>query len=365
MKKSKALVFYQYLPPWRVDIFNEMGKLYDLTIVFTDAECEGFTYNRQDLLNKLQNINTVFLNNGFKIGNRPVRLGILKLIRKHKPDIVFSHEYSPTSVLVALYKKLKMCSYKYYITTSDNLEIAKAVNGAKSIARKFILNNSNGIIVYSQNVKQWYQKKFPLLQVEVCPNIQNPQSLLSYRPQFEIIIKQNKEKYNIQDEIIILYIGRLVKIKGLDLLLNALSKVQNKNFKLIIVGTGKEKKGLEEQAKILKIEEKVVFTGYSNGIELYAWYDVANFLILPSLYEPFGAVVNEALIYGCPVIASQYIGAVDFINSSNGIVFNPLKKDEFIKTLNIAFQKYPKRKGPAENLMPCTFNEYIKVFHKL
>ena len=147
MKKSKALVFYQYLPPWRVDIFNEMGKLYDLTIVFTDAECEGFTYNRQDLLNKLQNINTVFLNNGFKIGNRPVRLGILKLIRKHKPDIVFSHEYSPTSVLVALYKKLKMCSYKYYITTSDNLEIAKAVNGAKSIARKFILNNSNGIIV--------------------------------------------------------------------------------------------------------------------------------------------------------------------------------------------------------------------------
>ncbi len=76
MKKSKALVFYQYLPPWRVDIFNEMGKLYDLTIVFTDAECEGFTYNRQDLLNKLQNINTVFLNNGFKIGNRPVSLGI-------------------------------------------------------------------------------------------------------------------------------------------------------------------------------------------------------------------------------------------------------------------------------------------------
>ena len=50
MNKLKALVFYQYLPPWRIDVFNEMGKYYDMTIAFTDADSEGFTYNRKELL---------------------------------------------------------------------------------------------------------------------------------------------------------------------------------------------------------------------------------------------------------------------------------------------------------------------------
>ena len=52
MNKLKALVFYQYLPPWRIDVFNEMGKYYDMTIAFTDADSEGFTYNRKELLEK-------------------------------------------------------------------------------------------------------------------------------------------------------------------------------------------------------------------------------------------------------------------------------------------------------------------------
>ena len=54
MNKLKALVFYQYLPPWRIDVFNEMGKYYDMTIAFTDADSEGFTYNRKELLEKLK-----------------------------------------------------------------------------------------------------------------------------------------------------------------------------------------------------------------------------------------------------------------------------------------------------------------------
>lgn len=50
MNKPKALIFYQYLPPWRIDVFNELGKYYNLTIVFTNANSEGFTYNREELL---------------------------------------------------------------------------------------------------------------------------------------------------------------------------------------------------------------------------------------------------------------------------------------------------------------------------
>jgi glycosyltransferase len=365
MKKPKAVVFYQYLPPWRIDIFNEMGKYYDMIIVFTNADCEGFIYNRQELLDKLQNINTIFLNNGFKIGNRPVRSGILKLLKLHKPDVVFSHEYSPTSIQIALYRQLKLCKYRYYLTTSDNLKMAEDSSGFKAKARNYVLNHADGIIVYSEAVKKWYADHFPKLKIDICPNIQNPSTLLSYREKFGDIITKYKQQFGLYSGNIILYTGRLVTVKGLDLLLTAFSKIDREDYKLVIVGDGNEKNILKELTRKLKIEQKVIFAGYYSGVELYAWYDLANFFILPSRYEPFGAVVNEALVYGCPVIASKYIGALDFINNSNGKIFDPLNEKEFIETLHDAMDKYAGAIEKRTNLMPCSFDEYVKSFYSI
>ena len=127
--KTKAVYFYQYLPPWRIDVFNEIGKYFDLTIVFFNSECEGFTYDRKLLLSKLKNVNVVFLNNGFNIGSRPIRFGIFKELRKYRPEVVFVHEYSVISILLALYRQLKLCEYKLYVTTSDNVEMAETSAG--------------------------------------------------------------------------------------------------------------------------------------------------------------------------------------------------------------------------------------------
>lgn len=361
--KPKAIYFYQYLPPWRIDVFNEIAKHYDLTIVFTNAELEGFKYNRKLLLSQLKNIKTIFLNNGFKIGSRPVRFGIYKIIQEIKPDIIFSHEYSPTSILVALYRQLRIFNYKYVITTSDNQQMAESVKGAKSIFRSYVLNHSDGIIVYSDSVKRWYESNFPKLQIEICPNIQAPETLLKYRADFPPIIESYKKKFGLEGEKVMLYVGRLVHVKGLDLLLDAFSKT-SLDYKLVIVGEGARENDLKMQVETLGIGERVVFAGGYSGANLYAWYDIANFFILPSRYEPFGAVVNEALIYGCPVVASKHMGAVDFINEDNGVLFDPNDKNEFIRTLNKAFTIYNNDNIVRKNLMFHSFEEYVKVFNK-
>lgn len=366
MNKPTVIYFYQYLPPWRIDVFNEMGKFYNLTIVFTNADCEGFTYNRKELLNKLHNINTIFLNNGFTIGTKPVRLGIANIIYKLKPDIIFSHEYSPTSILIALYKQLRIFHYKYVITTSDNVQIANSVHGIKALCRKYILKNSDGIIVYSKSVKQWYTKKFPSLSIDICPNIQNPITLLKYKNSFPSIIQSYQKKFNLtnQDNLI-LFIGRLVEVKGIDLMLKAFATAKIDNYKLIIVGSGHLEKELKVLSKKLDLENKVIFAGFYSSANLYAWYDMANYLLLPSRYEPFGAVINEALILGCPVVASKYIGATDFITQNNGIIFDPLNETEFVKVIKQASLNYSGTISKRNNLMPCSFYDYVYSFYKI
>lgn len=365
IRKEKAVVFYTYLPPWRIDVFNEMATLYDLTIVFLSADSEGFTYNRELLLSKLK-AKAIFLNNGFFIGNRPVRFGIFKIIKVIKPDVVFSHEFSPTSILLSLGLKMGFVKFKYIITTSDNLAIASNTKGFRNSARKFVLKYANGIIVYSSSVMNWYEKNFPELKIRVCPNIQNPSSLLSYKSSFNRIVNEYKIKFNIGDEKIILYTGRLVSQKGIDLLLNAFSKSNNDNYKLIIVGEGEEKQRLLKLADDISILSKVVFAGYYDEAELYAWYSFANFFILPSIYEPFGAVVNESLVFGCPVMASKYIGALDFIKPGiNGQIFDPLNEESFIESINRAMIEYANFNEERKDLMFHSFNDYVKVFKSI
>lgn len=401
--KCRALVFYQYLPPWRIDIFNEMGRFYDLTIAFTDAKREGFTYDRDALLGRLHGIRTLFLEKGFRIGTRPVRFGIAMLLRECAPKIVFSHEYSVTSFVLALHKKrgrkqsigfaegepagrssarrrpaITRCfiadhreprpetgaygqiGFRYYITTSDNVAMAQACRGLKAAVRRFILRRADGIVVYSQSVKAWYEKRFPELDVRICPNIQNPESLQTYRTAFPAIIARNNEKFGIKGAHIILYVGRLTQVKGLELLLRAYAASVYREYKLVLAGNGAEREKLKMLAAALGIEECVVFAGYSDGAELYAWYDRADFLVLPSLHEPFGAVVNEALVFGCPVVASNRIGALDYIDEQNGIVFDPSDCEGFVAALNTAAERFRNFNPQKQNLMRMSFEKYVR-----
>ena len=113
---KKALYFFQYLPPWKIDVFNGMARHYDLTAVFFDIEREGFTYDRKDLLGRLRSVGVETLSHGFKLQGHTVRFGILRLLRKYRPEVVFVHEFSSVTVSLLIWRK--RFKYRLYITTS-------------------------------------------------------------------------------------------------------------------------------------------------------------------------------------------------------------------------------------------------------
>ncbi|MBR6054651.1 MAG: glycosyltransferase [Bacteroidales bacterium] len=351
---KKAIYFFQYLPPWRVDVFNRMAEYYDLTVVFFNAEQEGFTYDRKVLLSKLKGIDVRFLTKGFSVGSRPVRFGIPALLKEIRPDVVFVHEYSTVSVELSLLKR--RFGYRLYLTTSDTVDMAESSGGLKAAARGFVLRRAEGIVLYSRPVEAFYKTRFPWLKTGICPNIQNPESLLAMRPDFKNPLPDGSR--------VILYMGRLVDVKGLDLLLDTFAAVEHAGYRLVLVGEGREREPLQRQAERLEIASDVLFAGFQFGAKLYEWYDRADFFVLPSRFEPFGAVVNESLVLGCPVLASKYIGALGFINDRNGIVFDPLDSEAFRSALSSAMARFPSHSGggPREGLLDVSFDEAVKTF---
>lgn len=109
------------------------------------------------------------------------------------------------------------------------------------------------------------------------------------------------------------------------------------------------------------INDKVFFTGQLSGAELYAWYALADVFVLPSSFEPFGAVVNEALVAGCFVIVSDNVGANSLINEDNGLIVKANSEAELQRALKTSLTKISSKRYTKTNKMPFQFDELLEV----
>lgn len=109
---------------------------------------------------------------------------------------------------------------------------------------------------------------------------------------------------------LVLFAGRLVGVKGVDVLLAALARLRREGNEpsCLIVGRGPEERALKRLAGALELEH-VTFVGEVAPPDLPAHYAAADAFCLPSFDEPWGVVVNEAMASGLPVILSDRVGA--------------------------------------------------------
>ena len=119
----------------------------------------------------------------------------------------------------------------------------------------------------------------------------------------------------------IVYVGQLLRGKGVDLLLEALSKV-SVPFEATLIGAGNAEESLKAKADALGLAERVRFLGWTPNEELDAYYNAARIVVVPSRWpEPFGMVGLEAMMHGRPVVAFSVRGIPDWLeNEVTGIL---------------------------------------------
>lgn len=114
----------------------------------------------------------------------------------------------------------------------------------------------------------------------------------------------------------LVFLGRLVSDKGLDLLLSAIANLKNDNLypQLTVIGTGEDSEVLRRQAENLQIKDQVHFVGAKVGAELVHLLNEHQILVVPSRWhEPFGVVALEGIACGCVVVGSSGGGLKDAI----------------------------------------------------
>jgi D-inositol-3-phosphate glycosyltransferase len=142
------------------------------------------------------------------------------------------------------------------------------------------------------------------------------------------------------DSPVMCWVGRLEKLKGIDILISALAQLDERGFTLLIIG-GDERAGairaeLEAQVREEGLEGHVRFLGAVPHDDLPAYYSAADVCVVPSYYESFGLVAVEAMACGTPVVASRVGGLISTVTDGvNGYLIPWRCPEPFAEKLEV------------------------------
>ncbi len=318
----------------------------------------------------------------------------LGLIKRFNPDIVHIHgvsrNISPSPILAAkkLGKKVIMTMHDFHFYCPKTWAIYQDGNPCKfGYSKKCLYSNcktfKEGYQYIPYHFLKWLKvglhrkliKKYVdrfispsnKLKELIQYSLKIPEEKIIYLPNFTIPEKNMGRNIDNIESNQFLYVGRLSKEKGTNILIEAVHILVNKNklnIKLIIIGDGSERTKLERLTHLLGLEKNISFLGKLPKSRLSKYYLESLAVVIPSIcMDNSPLVAYEAMNYHTPIIASNIGGIPDLVkNDKNGFLFEMGNKNMLAYYLqklykNIKLSKILGEKG--YNMMEIRFNKEI------
>jgi len=261
---------------------------------------------------------------------------IARKIKMRQIDYVMVGHILPIGIAVWLLSFVINFKYCVFLHGYD-LSMATVIPRKKKLTQ-LILNRADKIIcANSRTASEARGLVLPVKLDKVV--VVNPSIDTLPRIYDEEIVKYLKRQYGLQNKIIFLTIGRLVRRKGVDLVLSALADMKNKELAYIIIGRGPEEEKIKSLIAELGLKSQVKLLTNIEDDEKDHWLQLADVFVMTSRdeagdYEGFGIVYLEAGLVGKPVIAARGGGVEDaVIDNETGILVTAGDIDELAGTM--------------------------------
>ena len=329
IKKPKVFILTNIISPYRIPLFNyiDQKEVFDFKVIAL-AEKEK---NREWILAKEKIKFDYHILPGwhwFIWGKKRevaihLNKGVFKILFEHKPDIVITSGYDSLAYWQA-FLHCKLYRKKFILWNGTTLLSSGSTKGARGLLKRIIIRGADRYIAYGTKAKEYLEylgakanKIYVSTNTVDVIHLQN--EVMRYRNE-ESFIKERK----LRPKYLLLYVGQLIRRKGVIQVLKALNILGDPDIGFMIVGNGPEERNLKIFCKENKLQN-VFFEGFQQQEMLPKYYALADIFILPSFEEVWGLVVNEALVSGLYVLSSKYAGAsYDLIKKGwNGEIFDP------------------------------------------
>lgn len=156
---------------------------------------------------------------------------------------------------------------------------------------------------------------------------------------------------------VLLFVGRLSRMKGLDLLLDAFSRLENKAIRLRLIGPSAPELDLPVLARSLGVEDRVEIVGELPQPQIAAHYQTASLLVHPSRSEGLPCVLVEALLSGCPVVATDVGGINELISPETGALVEPDNAEALAQAIRRALEGQWSPASLRQRALPFSWQE--------
>ena len=314
----RVLHLQHFVYPYRFPLFEEIARSVQLDVYFCRDKRRGRQWDVQ--MPPRRTFGARILR-AFSVGPLTLNPGLLWALRK-RYDVYSVAGLDTITLLqflqIYLISRLRRVPFilidefidtAYYRT---NRRVSYAVNKA---IRRIFYQRIDAFVLWNRLGLEWAVRLGARRDRVFC----GPQVLANERDGFAPDEAERLDAMNAWrgDKKKVLFVGRLIELKGIDVLIEAFKKCEDEDIELVIVGNGPCEAALRE---IAGEDHRISFRGYLEGVQKRDEYKSADVFVLPSLHEPWGFVVNEAIAWGLPIVATTAVGSADFLVNGNGYV---------------------------------------------
>ncbi len=357
---KKVLFLTNYPSPYRVGFFDELAKLMDVTVLFSDrAEKKthrdaAWFISGEGRFQKVQLEQSIL-----SAGKSELCLDVIPWLKKQWDAIVICGYSSPTEMLAIFW--LRLHKIPFYMEVDGGLvredsQVKYCFKRSLVSAASWWLSSGKCTTEYlvHYGARKENVSVYPftsLWEKDVLPEALSPEEK-----------KQLRRELNLTEEKIILYVGRFTEPKGMDALLHAAAEI-DKDAGIYFIG------GEPTREHLACCEEKnltnVFFLGFKKKEELTEYYKAADLLVLPTYSDVWGLVINEAMANGLAVVTTdRCVAGMELIeNGVNGYIVPVKQHGPLVEAVNAVLRADYARMGAAalEAIRPYTLENMAKV----
>ena len=374
-KNMKTLWITPWFGNYRVPIYNGLKKLSNnnFHLICSSKQTSALV---QDKLKKGLKDNVSILDNEKElvIGSKSTTFankcivikwqkGLYSEIKRINPDTIIVEgfgSWSPAGVLYSILHRKKLCMF--YERTAYVERNARFIN---KLYRKFIGLFVDVFLVNGKETESYLRNQLGFKKTPIqkgCMAADSTGLSDAIKNVTTTRIEELKNDLKLKDGHTFLFVGQLVKRKGIEELLAAWEE-HTKSFpndNLIVIGTGVLKSDL--QTKYWGFSSIHILGGVSYD-KLHEYYALADVFIMPTLEDNWCLVLPEAMACGLPVACSIYNGGTSelIIDGKNGYSFDPKDKKSIIDTLSVFHKSDLKEMGNVSREIESRFNSHSAI----
>jgi len=344
----KIAIVVPYFTPYvrgnEYGLAHSLAKLgHTVTIITSSARAPRENMLKNAALNKMPdlNFNVKYLPSIIDLGDNPITTGIKNYITGQ--DFVMLQEDYPLICHKAFNAAKKfgiptiLSSERTYYP--ENIAKRLALKILDATTNKTLRNKVDVLTAHCSAAKEFMNHELGAKREITVINVGVDTQL--FRP------VQSEVKYLNKDEFKILTVARLHRYKGLNYLIEAMKTIRKEipDVHLYIMGKGQEERNLKRLTDKLQLNSSITFlTKPIPNYEMPELYSECDIYVQPSIIEPYGIAVLEAMACGKPVVGTNVGGMRDTINEETGFLAEPGNSEEIAKYIKLLYNKDTRKK---------------------